>query len=241
MLLQIAGNAAPYKVLKKIRWLTIYFHTNQYHHIQDKIHRRQNKAKYWCVMNLKWGKMIRRQQQMLQRIMNIQKDFIEKYKVIYKTVYRPQLILVKFKQLHLYEERIINRLKIVGMGFHPLKIELKDFGSFPTHSIFINMTTKNDITQLVRKIKEQSQRLMKLEAENKPYFINESHVTIARKLKPWQYEQGWLEFSHHHFTGKFIADKMMLLRKKPGEYQFSLVENFEFQNLPVEMKQGELF
>jgi len=176
-----------------------------------------------------------------ERIMNIQKDFIEKYKVIHQSVYRPQLILVKFKQLHLYEERIINSLKIVGMGFHPINIELKDFGSFPTHSIFINVTTKNDITELVRKIKEQSQHLMKLDAENKPHFINESHVTIARKLKPWQYEQGWLEYSHHHFTGKFIADKMMLLRKKPGEYQFSLVENFEFQNLPVEMKQGELF
>jgi len=67
-----------------------------------------------------------------ERIMNIQKDFIEKYKVIYKSVYRPQLILVKFKQLHVYEERIINRLKIVGMSFHPLKIVLKDFGSFPS-------------------------------------------------------------------------------------------------------------
>lgn len=175
------------------------------------------------------------------RIMNIQKDFIEKYKVFYKSVYRPQLILVSFKQIQVYEERIVNRLKIVGMGFHLLKIELKDFGSFPSHSIFINVATKNDITELVRKIREQSQRLMKLDTENKPHFINEPHVTIARRLKPWQYEQGWLEFSHHHFTGKFIADKMMLLRKRTGEYKFSPIENFEFQNLPVETKQGELF
>lgn len=67
---------------------------------------------------------------------------------------------------------------------------------------------------------------MKLDTENKPHFMNEPHVTIARKLKPWQYEQGCLEFSHHHFTGKFIADKMMLLRKRAGEYKFSPMEIF---------------
>jgi hypothetical protein len=75
----------------------------------------------------------------------------------------------------------------------------------------------------------------------KPHFINDAHITIARRLKPWQYESGWLEYSHNHFTGKFIANKMILLRKKDGDNKFKPIERFEFQNLPVETKQGELF
>jgi len=180
-------------------------------------------------------------EELAKRIMKIQSDFIEKYKVEFKSVYLPQLILVMFKQIQSYEERIINRLRIVGMGFPPIKIELKDFGSFPSHTIFINVVSKVETTALVRKIREDSQRLMKLDAENKPHFMEGAHLTIARKLKPWQYEQGWNEYSNHHFTGKFIASKMILLRKKQDEYRFSPIESFEFQNLPVESKQGQLF
>ena len=56
-----------------------------------------------------------------KRIMAIQKDFIDKYKVAFKSVYLPQLILVRFKQIQAYEEKIINRLRLVGMAFHPIK------------------------------------------------------------------------------------------------------------------------
>ena len=180
-------------------------------------------------------------EELAKRIMNIQSDFIEKYKVEYKSVYVPQLILATFKQLQVFEERIINRLKITGMAFHPFKIELKDYGSYPSHTIYINVETKNGVTQLVKKIREDAQRLMKLDKDNKPHFIADAHITIARKLKPWQYESGWTEYSHHHFSGKFIANRMILLRKKPGEYKFSPIQQFEFQNLPVEIRQGELF
>ena len=82
---------------------------------------------------------------------------------------------------------------------------------------------------------------MKLNEDNKPHFIMEPHLTIARKLKPWQYEKGWLEYSHKSFTGRFIADGMILLRRPSGEVKYHAVRRFEFENLPVSIKQGELF
>lgn len=69
----------------------------------------------------------------------------------------------------------------------------------------------------------------------------EPHLTIARKLLPWQYEQGWKEFSHLQFTGRFIADAMLLLRRPVGEMKYQIVRRFEFQNLPVSTVQGDLF
>ena len=127
------------------------------------------------------------------------------------------------------------------MGYHPVKIELKDYGSFPSHTIYINVTSKVPVQNLVKQIRTEAQRLMKLNEDNKPHFIMEPHMTIARRLLPWQYEKGWLEYSHKHFTGKFIADSMLLLKRPVFELKYEIVQRFEFQNLPVNTTQGELF
>ena len=138
------------------------------------------------------------------------------------------------------EERILNRLRAVAMGYHPFKVELKDFGSFPSHSIFLNVATKEPIRNLVRQIKPW-QKLLKLDNDHKPYFPDEPNIPIARKLVPWQYEKGWLEYSHRHFTGRFIADTMILLKRGVGERNYQVVERMALQNLPVETRQGVLF
>ena len=83
---------------------------------------------------------------------------------------------------------------------------------------------------------------MKLNDDNKPHFILEPHLTIARKLQPWQYEKGWLEYSNKSFTGRFIADAMLLLRRSMDGKGYQIVKRFEFQNLPgTSFMQGNLF
>ena len=69
----------------------------------------------------------------------------------------------------------------------------------------------------------------------------EPHLAIARRLLPWQYEKGWLEYSHKHFTGRFIADALLLLKRPIGELKYAIAQRFEFQNLQVSTVQGELF
>ena len=127
------------------------------------------------------------------------------------------------------------------MGYHPFKVEPKDFGSFPSHTIYINVTSKLPIQNLVKQLRSQTQRLMKMNDENKPHFMSEPFITVGRRLKPWQYEKGWLEYSNKHFTGRFIADSMLLLKRPVGELAYQVLQRFEFQNLPISTKQGELF
>jgi len=179
-------------------------------------------------------------EELRDKIKSVKDEFYEKHKAPNARWVKPQLTLVKFTQLEMLEERIINRLKVVAMGYHPIKVELKDFGSFPSHSIFINITTKEPIRNLVKEIKPW-QKLLKLNDEHKPHFMDEPNFTIARQLKPWQYEAAWLEYSHRHFTGRFIADSMLLLKRKVGEMAYQIAARLEFQNLPVNIKQGELF
>jgi 2'-5' RNA ligase len=181
-------------------------------------------------------------EELRERIMQVKREFYNTYKVATAIGGKPHMTLVNFVQYGMMEERLINRLRMVAMGCTPFKVELKDFGSFPSHTIYINITSKVPVQGLIKDIRKDTQRLMKLNDENKPHFIMEPHMTIARRLLHWQYEKGWLEYSNKHFTGRFIADSMTLLKRPEGEKtKYQVVQRFEFENLPVTTKQGELF
>ncbi len=180
-------------------------------------------------------------EELRSKIMKVRQEFYDQYKAPTALAGKPNIILANFLQYEMMEERLINRLKVVAMGFHPIKVELRDFGSFPSHTIYINVVSKVPVQTLVKEIRHEAQRLMKLNDDNKPHFILEPHLTIARKLQPWQYEKGWLEYSNKNFTGRFIADGMLLLKRPLDEKKYQVVQRFEFQNLPVTTKQGDLF
>lgn len=175
------------------------------------------------------------------RIRELRKAFADAYQVETFLRSRPNILLVSFVQYQMMEERITNHLQTIAMGCQPVKITLKDYGSFPSHTVYIAVTSKINIQHLVKQIRTEVQRLLKLNDDNKPHFIMEPHITVAQKLKPWQYEKGWLEYSHKHFTGSFIADAMLLLKRPVGEVKYEIARRFDFQNLPIATKQGALF
>ena len=179
-------------------------------------------------------------EELRNKIIYIKNVFADKYKSVYAKYGQPHIALINFVQFEMLEERILNRLKIIAMGHHPFKVELKDFGSFPSHTIFINIATHLQVKNLVKELKP-AQQLMTLNKDNKPHFIDTPHLTIARKLVPWQYEKAWQEYSNLQFTGRFIADTMLLIKRKVGEKKYQIVQQFEFMNMPVITKQGELF
>ncbi len=185
--------------------------------------------------------VIKPQDDLWQKILKVKEGFAEAYKHPAARYLKPHIALVSFLGLEMMEEKILQRLQLVSMGVAPFKIELKDYGSFPSHTIYINVTSRLPVQNLVKELKT-AQRLFRLGNENKPHFMEEPHIAIARKLKPWQYEQGWLEFSHRQFTGRFIADHLLLLKRKAGEKSaFQVAGRFAFQNLPVVTRQGSLF
>lgn len=179
-------------------------------------------------------------EELRNRILQIRAAFHEAYQAPTAMTSKPYLTLVAFSQRSMMEERIIQRLRTIALGYYPFKVELKDFGSFPSHTLFINVTSKLPIRGLVKQIREM-QRLMKADHEHKPHFIDEPYILIARKLLPWQYEQGWLEYSNRTFSGRFIADSMLLLKREEGERAWQIAGRFTFEHLPVSIRQGELF
>ena len=175
------------------------------------------------------------------KISELRNEVNKEFKTTSPLSSKVNLVLAVFTQVEMMEKRIVDHLNKIGLGYPPFKVELKDFGTFPTHTIFINMISKIAVRSLIKQIRSETQRLMKLNDENKPYFNIDPHFVIARKLDPSQYEKAWLDFSNRHFTGRFIADAMLLLKRHQGEKAWQIVQRFDFKNLPVNIKQGELF
>ena len=185
--------------------------------------------------------VIRPHEELQQRIAVLRQSFSKEYKVEGKPSAHAQLVLASFNQYEMMEDRICNRLQHVAMACPPFRVELNDYGSFPAHTIYIHVATRAPLQELVRTIRSETGRLMKRADDQKPHFITDPHITMGTKLKPWQYEKGWLEYHRRSFHGKFIAAEMILLRRAEGEARFHPYRQFEFRNLPVVTKQGELF
>jgi len=178
-------------------------------------------------------------QSLREKIMRVENEINSKFHTSIWLPGKPNIRLVKFFTLEMLEEKLMNHLKMIAMGMPPFKVELKDYGSFPEHTLFINVASKIPLQMLMKDLRS-IRRFLK-SPEQEPYFANEFHIPIAIKLTSEQYEKAWREYSHRQFTGSFIADSMLLLKRKTGERNHEIAARFEFMNLPVSVKQGELF
>lgn len=184
--------------------------------------------------------VLRPHEELRTQLLQIKKSFAAKFKAPMATQTAPQLALVNFFGYQMAQERIVDRIGHIALGLSPFKVELDGFGSFPSHTIYAAVTTKVPIKEMVRELKA-AQALLTLNKDHKPHFIEEPYFTICRKLKPWQYEQAWLEYSHTHFSGRFIADSLILLKRPVGDVRYQELMRFGFASLAQGVKQGSLF
>ena len=175
-----------------------------------------------------------------QQILQLKKHFAESYDCPTAVYSKPHITLLRCLQYTMAETRWIPRLERIVAAADPFMVELSDFGSFPTHTIFIQVKTKNPIIELVKSLRPL-QPMIKTDKEHKPHFIMDPHMTVARKLLPWKYEKGWLEYSHSQFTGKFMADHVLLMRKQMDAKKYEVIKRFKLLGQKQTIEQSSLF
>lgn len=175
-----------------------------------------------------------------QTIQSVKQHFADKYDCPTAAYSKPHITLLKCMQFSMTETRWIPKLQRIIEGTTTFMVELENFGNFPTHTIYIQVKTKNQIVELVKSLKE-IQSLVKLDKEHKPHFITEPHFTIARKLQHWQFEQGWNEYSNSAFSGRFMADHVLLMRKRLEEKKYEVIGRFKMLGVKQTVEQMQLF
>ena len=156
------------------------------------------------------------------------------------------LPLVKFRQRQLLEEKVLRSLNQLIMGWRPFSITLKDYKSQPTHSIVIPVASRNDSTAQVGLAASQRdlktiQHLLRPDREHPAWFPQEHQVVLASRLGAAQFEKAWQQYAPRHFTGQCLVDACLLLKRKSGDLHWQIAQRFEFRDLPVGVRQGNLF
>lgn len=175
-----------------------------------------------------------------EKIMRIKRDILEKYDSGFLVNRKPVLRLARFYSYQMTEEKLMNHFKIAAMAMPPFKVLLKDYGVYPNHTLFVKADESKVALQMLMKNIKSAKGLIRSPGPG-PQFNSEFNIPLAIKLTPLQYVELWEDYRHRQFTGHFIADSMLLLKRREGERNYQIAARFEFQNLPVSVKQGELF
>ena len=184
--------------------------------------------------------VIQPNEDLCERIMTLKKHFSDTYQCPQAMYLKPQITLIKFTQYELAETRFVNRLRNIATANPSFKITLNDFGSLPSHTIYINIQTTNQLTELTYELK-QVQAYLKPDVQHKPHFISEHIISIAHKLLPWQYEKGWLEYSNTHFNASFMVNEISLLKRKEGSNGYKTIGQFPLLNQVNKLEQASMF
>jgi len=179
-------------------------------------------------------------EEVCEKIMTLKQHFSTNYQCPQALHVKPQITLLKFSHYELSESRFVNRFRNIAMVNAPFKITLNDFGSYPSHTIYVHIQTTNQLTILTKELK-QVQAFIKPDNQHKPHYITEPIISIAHKLLPWQYERGWLELSNTHFNTSFTVTELQLLKRKEGGNGYKLSARFPLLNNVKRLEQASMF
>ncbi|WP_336516660.1 2'-5' RNA ligase family protein [Pollutibacter soli] len=142
----------------------------------------------------------------------IKRDFAEEFPLS-TTSDKPRLTILRFSHYHSSENQLLSRFKKLSGILSSCKLELRDFGSQPSHTIFLKIVSRKHIDALTRQLKTEMQRFLKIDDDHKPFFIPDPQITIARNIPERQFENAWLKYRNTSFTGRFIAEEMKLMKR----------------------------
>jgi 2'-5' RNA ligase len=173
------------------------------------------------------------------KVLAVRKTLHEKYGVKPAFEIKPSLTVLRCHAFEKGEARLLEKLQHIALTTNPFKVELQDYAGYPSHTIYINVATKAPFNDLCKELKK-AKWLMQV-PQHDPYFINEPHLMIAQRLKPKEFTVLWNECEHRQFTGRFMADAMLLLKRTDTNKAYQAVRRMEFMSLPLNIKQGTLF
>jgi hypothetical protein len=178
-------------------------------------------------------------EELRNRIERNRKELVERYHLQQPPTGRPNVSLVRFSATQMMEEKIIHRLQLIAMEEKPFVVELKDYGSYPMHAIFIRIANQPRVLELIKDLK-QARRLMKTAGED-PHFLLDPQIPLAGRIPKEKYLEAMKEYLHKKFTGRFLADAFLLLKRAKNEKRYQVVKRFDFECIPVATAQGVLF
>lgn len=175
-----------------------------------------------------------------EKLIAEKKRFAEMYNCPSIVASKPHISLARFVNESANEENIFHYLERKISAFNPFLLHMEGFDKFPTHTIFAKIKTQTRISEIVKSVKTEGKKLQM--GKQSPYFVSgEAHLTLARGLQHWQYENGWKEWKHVPFSSRFEVRQITLLKKSSNRLHFDIANRFPLTGIKNEIIQTSLF
>jgi len=120
-----------------------------------------------------------------------------------------------FKTDHHTIQQYIPRLKSLFASFSAFECQIRNFGTFPKHTIFAAIENPRPFKKIRQELYLQRKHSNLLDRWAIPSQHIHPHVTVAyRDLTQENYDAGWAKYSQLQFSAEFKIDHVHLLQHK---------------------------
>jgi 2'-5' RNA ligase len=170
------------------------------------------------------------------KIVAIKREFADRYGSSHALRSPAHITLhMPFKWKETKREKLLMTLESTAQSMSSFEIQLSGFGAFIPRVIYVEVMENDQLQVCQKRISSAMRPLNVLNADYKdrPYH---PHMTVAfRDLKKPAFHQAWSEFSTRQFSGKFLAESIVLLRhvQESNERPFWKIErSYPMQSTP---------
>lgn len=166
-----------------------------------------------------------------ERVMQFRKEIAHRYRSV--AALKP-MGHVSLQESFAYDDRMLadmqNKLAEVFDHTAPFRVELENFGAFPSHTIFVAIRNFFPFMQLRDRLYRHLGRENAMPAIVSSRAIT-PHITVAyRDLAPEAFDRAWSDFCQREFSGEFTAAAAHLM-EHCGKWR--TVRAFPFRNLAI--------
>ncbi len=176
-------------------------------------------------------------EQEVQRIMHIKRQ-VAIFCAVPQAMARPHITLAQFDSVAKWEPALLQSLQRVAACNRSHRIRLLNFGSFPQHTVFIDVLSTPSLPEFIKKIRAA---ISWLPSSSKKVSPGKPHLTIARRLQASQFQKMASAFEQASYSGSFLAQEICLLKRRYGAKAYEEVRRFPFLGQPEKSLQIELF
>jgi 2'-5' RNA ligase len=160
-------------------------------------------------------------------LLALKERFKVKYHCTHSSILKPHLTLVSFLQTDLSDKQIKDGLRYVSKSYRPFTLHLNKIDGFETHSIYVSLTNKNQVVEILNELRVRFRKLYQFDSKYQPSFAANPHITIARNMSDIQYYTAMKDWENTVIDQSFEVAFMSLLKRAIGS-RYQEVEKFHF-------------
>jgi len=160
-------------------------------------------------------------------ILTIKNNVTYRFGCGYAAGLKPHITVSNFLQSAYMEKKIFESFERTTAAMAPYKVHVNGFGHFETHTVFAKVTQESTAV-MAEHMKKKSSAIIQTQIRQKPYFIKEPHLTIARGMTPEQFSLTWAMLKGSPLVSSFMAYEMTLLRRDVRGGKYEVIKKFPF-------------